>query len=346
MTSSGLRVAVGLSGGVDSSSAAQLLLEDGHSVTGVYMRLWGGKRNGSSCSTADADAARSAADALGIELVELDYTALFHDRVVLPFLASARSGQTLNPCISCNRTFKVQEFLSWAAAAGFDKVATGHHARVVDGPEGLYLARSVDAAKDQSYVLHMLTSDQLSRVLLPLGEMSKGEVRAYALDRSLPAATAPDSMDLCFDPAEVLSEGGLTRGVVVDGDGNLLGSVPASEVLTIGQRRGLDVGGGGGRKYVTDLDFTGPVPKVTVGSRSALDVTRTSLSGTAWVHSVPAGEVLLQVSAHGAPRPGRVVPAGDGFAVEWSAPVSKVAPGQSVVAYDATGRVLGGGTAS
>ncbi len=233
-----LRVAAAMSGGVDSTVAALCAVAAGHQVTGVTMLLWGGDRLGRSCSTADAGAAAAAAAAIGIDQVVLDHRADFEDEVIKPFADDAAAGRTANPCIACNRAFKLDALHAWATANGYDAVVTGHHARVVTVDGIPRLARSVDRNKDQSYVLYTASTEQLARLILPLGELTKAEVRRIAADHGLDVATAPDSMDLCFDRRAVV---GATRADVVSPSGDTIGAVAALETVTVGQRRGLGV---------------------------------------------------------------------------------------------------------
>lgn len=325
-----MRVAVGLSGGVDSTVAAKLLLQEGHEVTGVYMRLWGGARQGSSCSTADAKAAREAADHLGIKLQEVDHTKAFETNVIMPFVEAAKEGRTLNPCLSCNKTFKVEMFLDWARTNDYDKIATGHHAQVKDVAGRLHLGRSVDKSKDQSYVLSMLTPSQLQRIMLPLGKMTKETVRRLAAKEGAPSSDTPDSMDLCFSGPEILTQHGVsTTAKIVDEDGTEVGSIEQAESVTIGQRKGLGLGGGGERRYVVSLDLKPYQPRVVVGTLEDLLTESTKLEGLTWTYEETAHDLDVQTSAHG--HTGRGTMQGD--TLHWDTPQRRVAPGQTVVLY-------------
>jgi tRNA-uridine 2-sulfurtransferase len=259
---------------------------------------------------------------------------------------------TPNPCVECNRHLKFDRLVRRAEQLGFDAVATGHHARVVPvGGGRLGLARGVDRAKDQSYVLHMLGQDQLRRVLLPVGHLTKAEVRARAGELGLRTAAKPDSQEVCF----VLATGGreaflgdripLRPARVVDLDGREVGRVPAVELVTVGQRRGLGLPGGGDRRFVIDVDVASAT--VTVGPSEALLVEEQRVTGCTWVDEPVAGEVLVQCSAHGEPRPAVASLVGEGeLRLRWHQPERAVAPGQSVVLYDLADELaLGGGTA-
>ncbi|HEX8582085.1 MAG TPA: tRNA 2-thiouridine(34) synthase MnmA [Acidimicrobiales bacterium] len=315
-----MRVLVALSGGVDSSVAAALLLEEGHEVVGATMRLWGGESDTGCCSVADVDDARRVAQQLGIAHHVFGLSHDFEARVVAPYVADHAAGRTPNPCVECNRHLKFDRLLVRARLLGFDAVATGHHARVVDGPGGPRLARGADRAKDQSYVLHVLDPAVLGLVRFPVGELTKAEVRARAAALGLRTAAKPDSQDVCF----VTSTGG-----------RRVGTVAAVELVTVGQRRGLGLPGGGPPRYVLDVDPS--TATVTVGDAADLLVDGQPLAGLAWAGGPVEGEVLAQCSAHGDAVPATV----DGDVLRWARPHRRVAPGQSVVLYD--GDVVVGG---
>ena len=339
-------VLVAMSGGVDSSVAAALLQRQGHRVVGVTLKLWGGASDSGCCSGSDVDDARRVADRLGIEHHVFNFGEEFEARVVDPYIDAHRSGLTPNPCIECNRHIKFDKLLRRADALGFELIATGHHARIVSDHRGVrWMARGTDRAKDQSYVLHMLDQAQLSRLLLPVGEMDKPAVRAIAVELGLRTAAKPDSQDVCF----IHSDGGRQRFLgdriprsparIVDGAGADVGHVSAVELVTIGQRRGLNLGGDGGRRYVVDIDR--PAGVVTVGPRADLLVERQRVEDLVWVDSPVSGPLAVQCSAHGRTKHGRVEEAD----VVWDEPEQKVAPGQSLVFYRHD-RVVGGGTAA
>ncbi|HET9077482.1 MAG TPA: tRNA 2-thiouridine(34) synthase MnmA [Acidimicrobiales bacterium] len=339
-----MRVLVAMSGGVDSSVAAALVLQAGHDAVGATMKLWGGPSDSGCCSVADVEDARRVADQLGISHHVFNFSEEFERRVVDPYVSDHASGRTPNPCIECNRHLKFDRFLARARQLGFDAVATGHHARVVAEPGGgRSLRRGADQAKDQSYVLHMLNSRQLARVLLPVGAMTKAEVRARAAELGLRTATKADSQDVCF----ISRQGGreaflgdripLRAARVVDEAGRQLGTVPAVELVTVGQRRGL--GPSIGARYVVDVDPDQAV--VRVGPVEELMVGELAVPAPSWVDGPPSpGEALeVQVSAHGVPVPARWDPAGR---VRLDIPIRRVAPGQSAVLYRGDA-VVGGG---
>ena len=209
----GVRVLVGLSGGVDSSVAAGLLLEQGHDVVGATMKLWGGAGDSGCCSVGDVEDARRVAARLGIDHHVFNFSEEFEHMVVEPYAEAHARGRTPNPCIECNRHLKFRRFLDRALRLGFDAVATGHHARVANDPTNGVprLLRGRDLAKDQSYVLSMLMVADLERVLLPVGEMTKTQVRSRAVAMGLPTALKPDSQEVCFVAAGAGS--GPARGI-------------------------------------------------------------------------------------------------------------------------------------
>ena len=193
------RVMVAMSGGVDSSVAAALACESNNEVVGVTLRLWGGESDSGCCSVSDVDDARRAANALGIEHHVFNLGDDFDKHVVGPYVEAHSAGLTPNPCIECNRHIKFDRLLNRAKSLGFDKIVTGHHARITTREDGTSrIARAKDAAKDQSYVLYMLNQDQISSLHLPVGEMTKDQVREKANSLGLRVATKPDSQDVCF----------------------------------------------------------------------------------------------------------------------------------------------------
>jgi tRNA-uridine 2-sulfurtransferase len=346
-----MKVMVAMSGGVDSSVAAALLVEAGHEVVGVTMRLWGGESDTGCCSVADVDDARRVAQQLGIDHLVFNFSEDFEAHVVDPYVRAHAAGVTPNPCIECNRHLKFDRLLERAALLGFDAVATGHHAQVHRTATGRYaLGRGADRAKDQSYVVHMLDQPALARTLFPVGDIDKPAVRRQAARMALRTAHKPDSQDVCF----ITSGGGraaflgrrieLRPGTVVDTGGRPLGAVDAVERITVGQRRGVGLAGGGPKRYVIDVDVAAAV--VTVGDEHDLLVDFTAVSGVRWTDGPIGGDVLVQCSAHGVPRPATVAPTEDGLDVRWAEAERRVAPGQSVVLYDLGDRwVLGGGIA-
>ncbi len=346
-----MKVLVAMSGGVDSSVAAARLLAEGHDVVGVTMKLWGGESDTGCCSVSDVDDARRVAQQLGIAHHVWNFGDDFDSRVVAPYVDAHRRGVTPNPCIECNRHLKFDRLLRRALAVGFDAVATGHHARIVEHPGGgRRLARGADRAKDQSYVLYVLGQDELARTLLPVGHMTKAEVRAAAEAAGLRTAGKPDSQDVCFITSTSGRRGflgsriPLRPGRVVDEQGREVGRVDAVELVTVGQRRGLGLAGGGAPRYAVAVDVASAT--VRVGPEADLRADRVELSQVMWAGEPFAGPVTAQCSAHGAARPATVEPGdGDGATVRFASPQRRVAAGQSVVLYQGD-EVVGGGIAT
>ena len=349
-----MRLLAALSGGVDSAVAAALAVEAGHDVTAVHLALSSAPatlRSGSRgcCSKEDARDAGRVADVLGIPFYVWDLAERFREDVVDDFVAEYAAGRTPNPCLRCNEKIKFAAVLDRALALGFDAVVTGHHARLADG----VLRRSVDAGKDQSYVLAVLTPEQLAGTVLPLGELTKAQVRELAAARGLGVADKPDSHDVCFiadgDTAGFLaSRLGPQPGPVVDAlTGAVVGRHDGAYAFTVGQRRGLALTSpaqDGRPRYVLGLE---PVTRtVTVGPREALDVTQVRADRPRELTPLDlplACEVQLQ--AHGRARPCTVVRDGEGWRVELAEPVTRPAAGQAAVLYDGD-RVLGSATVS
>ena len=338
-------VMVAMSGGVDSSVAAALLLGEGREVVGVTLRLWGGESDSGCCAVSDVDDARRVCDALGIEHHVFNLGDDFDRHVVDPYVAAHAAGRTPNPCIECNRHVKFDRLLNRARALGFERLATGHHARVALRSDGTRrIARPADPAKDQSYVLHMLGQDQLSGLELPIGDLTKDEVRQRAASLGLRIAGKPDSQDVCFITREhgrgdfLARRIPLTPGRVVDVTGAEVGRVDAIELVTVGQRKGMELAGAAEPRYAVAGDM--PAATVTVGSADDLLVDATPVGVFSWADGPVSGPMLVQVSAHGQAVEAELV----GDEVRWATPHRRVAPGQSVVFYEGD-EVTGGATA-
>ena len=353
-----MRLVAAMSGGVDSAVAAARAVDAGHDVTGVHLALSRNPRSYRSgargcCSIEDAGDARRAADALGIPFYVWDMSAEFADEVVDDFVAEYEAGRTPNPCLRCNEKIKFAAVLDRALALGFDGVVTGHYAQVRERDGVVEMHRAVDAGKDQSYVLGVLTQDQLSRSHFPLGGSVKPDVRAEAERRGLQVATKPDSHDICFvadgDNAGWLAEKiGPRPGVVVDESGAVLREHDGAYAYTIGQRRGLRLGvpaDDGKPRFVLDIE---PVSgTVTVGPREQLRVDALEGVRPLWCGAVPAGrlECTVQLRAHGSEHRAVVEVEGDQVRVDLVDPAEGIAPGQACVIYDGT-RVVGSATIS
>lgn len=327
-----------MSGGVDSSAAAAILLEQGHDVTGVTLKLWGGESDSGCCSVSDVEDARRVAQQLGIAHHVFNFGDDFDRRVVDHYVSEHAAARTPNPCIECNRSIKFDRLLERARALGFENLATGHHARVVTDDTGLLrIARGADDQKDQSYVLHMLEQSQLGTVSFPVGTITKTEVRERAAALGLRTADKPESQEVCFIAgghsgrrAFLGDRIGLSPARVVDREGNELGRVDARELVTVGQRRGLGIAGSPTPRFVVDVDAE--AGSITVGNPEDLLTSETPLAPVTWsAGPVPDGTRLLaQTSAHGKTAPGHF----SSGSFHWDEPKPRVAPGQSVVFYD------------
>ncbi|MEZ0342522.1 tRNA 2-thiouridine(34) synthase MnmA [Mycobacterium sp. pV006] len=338
-----MKVLVAMSGGVDSSVAAARMVDAGHDVTGVHLALSsapGTLRTGSRgcCSKEDAGDARRVADVLGIPFYVWDFAERFQEDVIDDFVESYARGETPNPCVRCNERIKFSALAARALALGFDALATGHYARLSDGR----LRRAVDADKDQSYVLAVLSAEQLRHALFPIGDTPKTQIRAEAARRGLAVAEKADSHDICFIPtgdtrAFLGARIGVRRGSVVDAAGVVLAEHDGVHGFTVGQRKGLGIAGPGpdGRpRYVTGIDAA--TGTVRVGDITDLDVT-TLVGDTPVVTSgvAPDGplECQVQVRAHGGVVDAVAHVAEDSVTVDLRTPLRGVAPGQTLVLY-------------
>ena len=338
-----MRVLAAMSGGVDSSVAAARMVDAGHEVVGVHLALStapGTLRTGSRgcCSKEDAGDARRVADVLGIPFYVWDFAEAFAEAVIDDFVDSYARGETPNPCVRCNQSIKFSALSARALALGFDAVVTGHYARLRQGR----LRRAVDLDKDQSYVLAVLTADQLRHAVFPVGDTPKAAIRAEAAQRGLAVADKPDSHDICFIPsgdtqAFLGARIGVRRGAVVDADGQVLAHHDGVHGFTIGQRKGLGIAGpgpDGQPRYVTAIDAESGT--VRVGAAADLDVR--TLRGRAPVFTsgaAPAGplECEVQVRAHGGVAAGVAELVDDRLVMALRAPLRGVAPGQTMVLY-------------
>jgi len=345
-----LRVLAAMSGGVDSAVAAARAAEAGHDVTGVHLALSANPhsyRTGARgcCTLEDARDARRAADVIGIPFYVWDLAERFDREVVQDFVDEYARGNTPNPCLRCNEKIKFAAVLDRAVALGFDAVCTGHYARLVPGDPGRAprLARGADPDKDQSYVLAVLTSEQLARAMFPLGASTKDQVRKEAADRGLAVAAKPDSHDVCFiadgDTRKFL-EGrlGAAPGAIVDSEGTVIGSHNGSYAFTVGQRKGLQIGTpapDGRPRYVLDIE---PVSNtVTVGPAEALDVLDIDAERAVWTgREPPPGPIncLVQLRAHGEPCQATAWLDGEELRIRLNEPARGVARGQAAVLYD------------
>ncbi|HET8596068.1 MAG TPA: tRNA 2-thiouridine(34) synthase MnmA [Intrasporangium sp.] len=352
-----MRVVAAMSGGVDSAVAAARMLDAGHEVVGVHLALSQSaatlRESARGCCTIeDAGDARRVADQLGIPFYVWDMAARFKRDVVEDFVAEYAAGRTPNPCLRCNEKIKFAALLDKALALGFDAVATGHYARIVERPDGTReLHRAVDHAKDQSYVLGVLDAAQLARAFFPLGDTPKPQVRQEAADRGFYVARKPDSHDICFiqdgDTRGWLGRAlGEEPGEIVDTDGTVLGEHRGAFAYTVGQRRGLALSRpapDGQPRYVVEV--RAEKNQVVVGTADLLGVNAITGGHARWCGPAPEGRVSVgaQVRAHGEEYPAEAWAEGDRVEVRLHERIRGVAPGQSVVLYDGT-RVVGSAT--
>ncbi len=347
-----------MSGGVDSAVAAARAVEAGHEVVGVHLalsRMPGTLRTGSRgcCTIEDSMDAQRAANKLGIPYYVWDFSEKFKAEVVDDFIAEYQAGRTPNPCMRCNERIKFAALLEKALALGFDAVCTGHYATILTGEDGeLELHRSNAYAKDQSYVLGVLTAAELKHAYFPIGaSASKEDIRREAAERGLSVANKPDSYDICFipegDTQDWLNDKlGSTPGEIVDRHGNVLGQHPGSHGYTVGQRKGLNIGkpaADGKPRFVLEIR---PVSnQIVVGSHDALAVTELAGSRMSWCGSAPKNQSVwfdaeVQVRAHADPVPCSAAVIDGELVMKLNEPLMGVAPGQTAVLYVGT-RVLG-----
>jgi tRNA-specific 2-thiouridylase len=353
-----MRVVAAMSGGVDSAVAAARMLDAGHEVVGVHLALSQSaatlRESARGCCTIeDAGDARRVADVLGIPFYVWDMAERFRRDVVEDFVAEYSAGRTPNPCLRCNEKIKFAALLDKALALGFDAVATGHYAQVVERSDGSReLHRAVDAAKDQSYVLGVLDADQLARAFFPLGDTTKPLIREEARERGFYVANKPDSHDICFisdgdTRGWLASRLGEQPGEVVDATtGAVVGTHTGAYAYTVGQRRGLGLDRSaldGTPRYVVGVDTADN--RVTIGTAELLGVDAIRGDHARWCGTPPEGvvEVGAQVRAHGEEVPATAWADGDEVQVRLGSRLRGVAPGQSVVLYEGT-RVVGSAT--
>jgi tRNA-uridine 2-sulfurtransferase len=362
-----LPIAVAMSGGVDSSTVAALLVRQGHRIVGMTMQLWNQRRLpglsseaavGRCCSLDDVYDARRVAEQLGVPYYVVNFERQFEDQVVKPFVAEYLAGRTPVPCTLCNNYIKFDRFLEMADAAGARQIATGHYARIRHNPEsGRYeLLRGVDHAKDQTYFLFGLTQSQLARTLFPLGDLTKPEVRELASSMDLSVAVKADSQEICFVPNgdyaafmnAYLEETGVdrarTEGEIVSEDGRVLGHHEGVHRFTVGQRKGLGIAAAE-PLYVIATDPQ--TQRVVVGSNQDLLRGRCFVKEVNWISiASPAGQIRAQVKIRNkhVPADANVETVGDGARVEVTFDEAQraVTPGQGAVFYDGD-VVLGGG---
>ena len=351
-----MRIISAMSGGVDSSVATARVIDQGHEVVGVHLALSRTDSNGKSrgcCTLDDARDARRVADKLGIPFYAWDFSTQFAENVMDNFHDEYLAGRTPNPCLRCNEKIKFSAVLDRALALGFDAVATGHYAQIKSGDHGIEMHRAIDPLKDQSYVLGVLTQEQLEHSLFPLGGDTKPAIRAEAEERGLITAKKPDSHDICFIPdgdtaGYLVRKLGEQSGAIKDAStGEVLGEHLGTFTVTIGQRRGLNLtvpAEDGKPRYVVDVDRASG--DVFVGSPELLDVHHIVGVDPIWA-GMPLTDqpiqVMAQVRAHAEPVRAQATLVNDQVYVSLDEPIRGLAPGQAVVLYDGT-RVIGSAT--
>ncbi len=354
------RVVVAMSGGVDSSVVAAMLAEQGYDVVGITLQLYDHgaalAKAGACCAGQDILDARRVAERMGFPHYVLDYETAFRQQVIDDFADAYLAGATPVPCIRCNQRVKFRDLMETARDLGADCMATGHYIRRIEGPAGPELHRAADPARDQSYFLFATTRAQLAFLRFPLGGLaSKAETRALAARYGLAVADKPDSQDICFVPSgnyaaviEKLRPGAAEPGEIVDTEGRVLGRHEGVIRYTVGQRKGLGIGGLDEPLYVVRLDAE--ARRVVVGPRAALETRRVALAEVNWLGDVelaPGQEVQVAVRVRSTrpPRPGVLRMGPEGRAeVTLDTPEEGVSPGQACVFYAPAGtRVLGGG---
>jgi tRNA-specific 2-thiouridylase len=345
------RVVVGMSGGVDSSVAALLLKRAGYDVVGLFMKNWEDDDNDEYCSTRqDLIDAAAAADVIGVELEAVNFSAQYKDRVFAEFLREYSAGRTPNPDVLCNAEIKFKAFLDHAMRLGASKIATGHYARVREKDQRYELLRGSDDSKDQSYFLHRLNQDQLSRVLFPVGDLNKPEVRRIAQEAGLPNHAKKDSTGICFigeRPFREFLNRYLPRepGLIKTPEGKTVGEHIGLAFYTIGQRKGIGIGGAGDAWYVADKRLESNELVVVQGHDHPLLLKKTlEAEDPSWISgNLPDGEAFSAKTryrqADAACRVERVLESE--IKVDFETPQWAVTPGQSVVLYD--GEVCVGG---
>ena len=349
------RVIVAMSGGVDSSVAALLLKNQGYEVIGVTMRLWSVERDDvppdskRCCSVEDVEDARRVCQTIGAPHYFMNFEREFQEHVVDYFVRSYDQGRTPHPCLACNDKIKFDFLLRRALFLDADYIATGHYARGAHNGHRYQLLKGIDQTKDQSYVLFTLSQTELEKLLLPVGEYQKSDIRKLALDAGLPVANKPDSQEICFIPSgdykQFIGERLTAKpGEIVDVEGNVVGTHPGIQFFTVGQRRGLGLKTNMSHaNYVVEIDSESN--QVTIGSEENL------MQSTLWASSVNftvgspiqnSMEIEAKIRYKATEAPATISPDGDWFRIDFHNPQRAITPGQPVVFYDKD-ELIGGG---
>ena len=352
-------IVVAMSGGVDSSVAALLLAKLGHKVIGVSMQVWDYRKNqgaesrATCCSPADFCDARMVAAHVGIPFYVADFEDTFRKEVIDRFVRTYQAGLTPNPCIDCNSRVKFRELRQRAAIYGCDYIATGHYARIKKSEKGYHLLRGLDPDKDQSYFLYTCLQEELAKTLFPIGDLSKPEVRELAKAAGLPTAEKAESQDICFVADSVhgfVSRiGGKKRpGKIVSSSGEKVGDHDGITNFTVGQRRGLKLGGNSEPMYVVGIDAAND--SVIVGSKKDLEKESFQVNELNWVAPITRNvgdefEGIVQVRSRHKGHPARIkILEKDLVRISWLKESAVVSPGQAAVIYDTNNlELLGGG---
>lgn len=340
-------IALGLSGGVDSATSAALLLSQGYRVTGVTCIFNDADAGTSTEKSATVAAAESVCRALGIDHVVYDVRGIFRDQVIDPFVADCACGLTPAPCVTCNRFCKIPVLCQAADDLGCDKIATGHYARVVEDTalHRFALKRALDETKDQTYMLALLTQEQLSRLVLPLGGYTKQEVRQYALEQGIPVAKRPESQDLCFvegDYRDFLVEQGVgdDPGPIMTSDGEVVGEHHGIHYFTLGQRKGLGVALG--EPYFV-IGKDAQTRSITIAPKDQAFISAVEVRDLNWMLPCPTEPCSVKIRYRSKPALAHVVLLGDDrVRVEFFEPQTLTAPGQCCAFYQGS-VLLGGG---
>lgn len=349
-----MKIVVGMSGGVDSAVSAFLLKRAGYEVIGVFMKNWDEQDADGLCTaTQDWEDVQATCDIIGIPYYAMNFTSEYYDRVFSYFLSEYQKGRTPNPDVLCNREIKFKAFLNFALGLGAEKLATGHFANIKEDADGFHLLRGIDPNKDQSYFLYMLTQKPLSKALFPVGQLTKQQVREIAMETRLPVAKKRDSTGICFIgerhfrtflknylPAQ--------PGQIITIDGTVVGRHEGLMYYTLGQRKGLGIGGvsgGDGRWFVVTKDLQSNQLIVEQGKDSPLLYTETCLAtDTTWVLGVPPANAFYCSAKYRYRQPDQQVHVevdGSSLYIVAGQPQRAVTPGQSIVLYDGE-RCLGG----